>query len=182
MPLKFSFNEAKALAALAFIAKTHSGFTPLFVSKILFFAEKWHLNRFGRPIIADTYIAMPLGPVPSTVKDYLDEKWDWVNQPPRFHDFIKIDRTHHTSKLMPGRSEPNLGVLSPTDIWCLQEAIQFCSTKSAQELSDITHLEKAWLSAEQNREMDYSDFIDDDNAHKQEILEIAYENAVYGVL
>ena len=61
MAIKFAFSDSKALEALAFIASMRPGFTPLFVSKVLFFAEKWHINRYGRPIIADTYIAMVLG-------------------------------------------------------------------------------------------------------------------------
>lgn len=77
MALKFPFHETKALEVLAFIAKTSPGLTPLFVSKILFFAEKWHLNRYGRPIIGDTYIAMPRGPVPSAIKNYIDHNWDF---------------------------------------------------------------------------------------------------------
>src|SRR5215471_19270929 len=103
MPLKFAFNEAKAIETLAFIAETHPNFTPFYVSKVLFFAEKWHLNRYGRPIIADTYIAMPKGPVPSTVKNYLDQNWHWVEEPQAFREAIKIQRGKGLPKLVPGK-------------------------------------------------------------------------------
>jgi uncharacterized phage-associated protein len=182
MRLKFAFSEGKALEALAFIARESPGLTPFYVSKILFFAEKWHLNRFARPIIADTYIAMPLGPVPSTVKNYLDEDWRWVPQPEGMDDAIKIDRSGKFARLMPAKEQAEKGLLSPSDKNCLKEAIAFCKDKSASQLSTITHFEKAWQSAEANSAMDYENFIDDDNPNKHEIIRIALENAAYAVL
>jgi uncharacterized phage-associated protein len=67
MPFRFAIDEAKALEALVLVAKAWPGITPFFVAKVFFLAEKWHLNRFGRPIIGDTYVAMQNGPVPSAV-------------------------------------------------------------------------------------------------------------------
>jgi hypothetical protein len=40
MRLKFAFNSAKALEALAYVAHAKPGLTPLYVAKIFFFAEK----------------------------------------------------------------------------------------------------------------------------------------------
>ena len=180
--MKFAFNEAKALEALAFIAKERPGFTPLYVSKVLFFAEKWHLNRFARPIIADTYIAMPMGPVPSTIKNYLDANWQWLREPEGFAEAVKIDRTGAFPALMPIEGRVAIGFLSPSDIDCLLEAIAYCKDNTPDELSNITHFEKAWKSAEVNRAMDYADFVDDDNPNKDEILRIAQENAAYAIL
>src|SRR5947209_299446 len=71
MVLRFGFNERKAIETLAYIAKRWPDITPFFASKVLFFAEKQHLNAYGRPIVADTFIAMPWGPVPSTVYDFV---------------------------------------------------------------------------------------------------------------
>jgi hypothetical protein len=180
--MKFSFSQTKAVAALAFIAKEHPGFTPLFISKILFFAEKWHLNRYGRPIVADTYIAMPRGPVPSTIKDFIDAKWDWCDKPDNFDGAVLVKRESSMLRLYPGPNGPDLSVLSQTDMDCLREAIEFCKDKTADELSWITHQDRAWRVAEPNRAMDYELLIDTDNPHRDEITEAARESAAYGVL
>ncbi|HEV2628044.1 MAG TPA: Panacea domain-containing protein [Pseudolabrys sp.] len=182
MPLKFAFNEAKALETLAFIAKIKAGFTPFYVAKVLFFAEKWHLNRYGRPIIADTYIAMPRGPVPSTIKNYMDGEWGWSPEPDGLDEAVKIDHSGRFPRLMPIEGRQEGGLLSSSDAECLKEAIDYCKDKSPDELSKITHFEKAWKAAEANRPMDYADFIDDDNPHKKEILRLAQENAAYAIL
>jgi hypothetical protein len=182
LAIKFPFHEGKAVEALALVAQVQPGLTPIYVSKIFFFAEKWHLNRYGRPIVADTYIAMPQGPVPSVIKDFIDQKWDWTSKPEDFDTAIKIVRKRGLLRLLPGRRPPNLDVLSESDIECLKEAIAFCKDKTPDELSDLTHLEKAYRLAIANAPMDYEFFIDDDNPDKADVLASARRTAAYGVL
>ena len=72
--------------------------------------------------------------------------------------------------------------LSATDVECLKKSISFCEGKTSDELSDITHSEKSWRNARINGEMDYEDFIDDDNENKEAILQEMEEFAACGVL
>lgn len=180
--LRFAFSEGKAFEVLAFMANTTPDLTPLYVAKILFYAEKWHLNKYGRPIMADTYIAMPKGPVPSTIRDYIEQNWLWVDRPDDLDRAITIDRSGYLPKLRRGTRDADLSVLSESDIECLREAITFCTAKTPDELSRLAHLEKAWRNAPGNGPMEYADFIDDDNPNRDEILEIASENAACGIL
>jgi uncharacterized phage-associated protein len=182
MSIHFQFNRDKALAALAFIAAKRPNLSPFFVSKILFFADKAHVNRFGRPIIGDDYIAMRDGPVPSTVKNYIDENWDRTERPNGFDEAIRIKKGWWLRWVHPGKEGPNLALLSQTDQDCIAEAIAFCEGKSKDELSEITHHEKSWKRAHRNRSMDYADFIDDDNPHQAEIASILKETAACGAL
>lgn len=64
LPLRFQFNERKGVEALTYVARQWPGITAFFASKVLFFAEKMHLNRYARPIVADTFIAMQTGRCP----------------------------------------------------------------------------------------------------------------------
>ena len=180
--MKFAFHEGKAIEAMALIAKLLPGVSPLYVSKILFYAEKWHLNRFGRPILADTYIAMPLGPVPSTVKNFIDHNWAWVAKPEQFDEAVRVEKKEGFYRLYSGKRAPNTDLLSPSDVACLEEAVKFCSDKKPEELSALTHHEKAWREAPANGAMDYELFIDDDNPNKNAVLAIAKETAACGIL
>jgi uncharacterized phage-associated protein len=180
--VKFSFSEAKALAALALIAEKHPGLTPLYVAKIMYFAERSHINRYGRPICADDYIAMPQGPVPSTIKNFIDQNWNWVQKPEAIEDAIQIDNSSRYARLMPGKKTLDVSALSETDQECICEAIEFCVKKRPEELSAITHRHAAWRQANRNRSMDYRLFVDDDNPHKDEIIEMLEENAICAVL
>jgi uncharacterized phage-associated protein len=180
--IKFAFSESKALAALAFVASERPGLTPFYVAKVFYVAEKRHVNRYGRPIVADTYVAMTEGPVPSTIKNYIDENWHWVSQPEGVIEAFTVRRGQGLPKLMPGSREPRLEYLSDSDKECLLEAIAFCDGKSPDELSFLTHLDKAWSNAAVNQPMDYADFVDDDNPHRAEILETLEESAAHAVL
>jgi len=182
LAIKFAFHEGKAVEALALIAKLKPGLTPLYVSKIFFYAEKWHLNRYGRPIVADTYIAMPKGPVPSTIKNFIDSNWAWIDKPEEIDNAIKIDSSKGWPRLFAGEREPNLSILSETDAQCLEEAVNYCKDKSPAELSALTYQEKSWLLAEANQAMDYEHFIDDDNPNRVQIVELAKVASAYGIL
>ncbi len=182
MTLQFRFSEEKAVAALAFVASEKPGLSPFFVSKVMFFADKEHVNRFGRPILGDDYIRMQDGPVPSRVKNYVDEKWDKIQKPANFDRALRVKHGLWLRWLYARQDGANLGLLSDSDKECLRAAIRFCEGKSKDELSELTHLERAWREAPQNRAMDYEKFVDDDNVHKDEIISIMRENAACGML
>lgn len=182
MRFRFAFSERKALAALALIARARPGLTPLYVAKIMYFAERWHINRYGRPIVADDYIAMPQGPVPSVIKNFIDENWDWVQRPEQIERAIMIDRSGKYARLMPTDDAYDFSSLSATDVDCIREAIQFCADKLPETLSDLTHTHAAWKRAERNRIMDYRLFVDEDNPHKSDILALMEENSAVAVL
>lgn len=175
--LKFKFNETKGVEAFTFIAKQWPNVTYFYASKILFYAEKYHLNKFGRPIVADTFVAMNNGPVPSTMYDFVRGKLFQAGDA----EAVQQALTSHGPKII-ALKEPDLTVLSQSDIECLQEAIQFCKDKPFGYLSDLTHSEKAWLEAFPNGPMDYALMIEDSNPNKALILEEATEFARYGVL
>ncbi|WP_099185207.1 Panacea domain-containing protein [Sphingobium fuliginis] len=176
--LRFQFNESKGVEALAYIAQKWSGITAFYASKVLFFAEKKHLNRYSRPIVGDTFIAMPNGPVPSTLYDFIKGKLDHAGDPDAIMRALLIQRDPYPR--IDAHRPADQEVLSPSDIECLEEAISFCRGKSFSSLSGITHQEKAWLDAPQNGPMDYADLIDGDD--QEEILAEAAEFAAYGVL
>ena len=121
MALRFQFDETKAVEALAYIATRWPRVTAFSASKILFFAEKLHLNRYGRPIVADTFIAMPNGPVPSTIYDFIKGNLDQAGDPEAITKAIEIERSQyaHIKALRPADRD----ALSPSDIECLDEAI-----------------------------------------------------------
>ena len=122
--------------------------TAFYASKILFFAEKLHLNRYGRPIVADTFIAMANGPVPSMIYDFIEGKLDQAGDPEAITKAIEIERGSkyaHIKALRPADGD----ALSPSDVECLDEAIGLCREHehSFKALSNRTHQERAYSEA-----------------------------------
>lgn len=178
MPLRFQFDERKGREALAYIASRWPSVTVFFASKTLFFAEKAHLNRYGRPIVADTFIAMPNGPVPSTLYDFLKSEFGLAGDPEAFREAIDV----RNYPALAARRAPQIDALTESDIECLDEAIAFCRARGFGYLSQLTHQERAWAEAPTNGPMDYENFIDDDNPHRDAIIEDARDFAAYGVM
>jgi uncharacterized phage-associated protein len=178
--LRFQFDEKKGVEALTYVASKWPHITAFFASKVLFFAEKYHLNRFGRPIVADTFIAMPSGPVPSTLYDFIKGRLDNAGDPDAITKAISVERDPYPR--VTARRDADKEVLSVSDLEWLDEAIAFCRARTFGTLSTLTHQERSWLEAPINGPMDYADMIDDDNPHRDSILEDAREFAAYGVL
>ena len=63
------FNPEKSLQAVLYVANRleRKDFHKIF--KVLYFADREHLTKYGRPITGDTYVAMEYGPVPSMIYD-----------------------------------------------------------------------------------------------------------------
>lgn len=65
MTIQFRTNARKALEVILWFAQR--GRTDFHgILKLLFFADKHHLNAYGRPIVGDQYKALPYGRVAQT--------------------------------------------------------------------------------------------------------------------
>ncbi len=69
--LKFRANPEKALEVILWLANRRPPLDFHAILKLLFFADVYHLNIYGRPIVGDQYRALPYGPVPQTTYDIL---------------------------------------------------------------------------------------------------------------
>jgi hypothetical protein len=176
--IRFSFNEKKALEALVLVATEWPGITAFYASKAVFLADKHHLNKFGRPVVGDRYIAMDNGPVPSAIYDWFKGNIDRMADPQAIVDSIEFNRN---AKYVSANAlrEPELGYLSTSDIAALREAVEFCKRLRVTELSRVTHNDPAWQQADLNSEMDPALMIEGDR--RDEMVEAAEEFAAYGV-
>lgn len=146
-----SLDVSKILEAIVFVASKVQDPTFHKISKMFWFADKLHLQRYGFAVSDDTYIAMNDGPVPS-----------------RIYDILKLARSGHgvvvgidstsiktaIAVLGDGRTvavkrQPNLDFLSESEIECLVDAIAEHGKKSFGQLSDETH-DSAWKSVPRN--------------------------------
>ena len=85
--MPFAFSHRKATQALNFMARQAGGsIHKLKALKLVYFADRYHLRRFGRPVIGDEYLAMEYGPVPSNTKD-IAELGDFLGKEER--EYVK---------------------------------------------------------------------------------------------
>lgn len=175
--IRFRANHKKILEGLVWIARQcpQKGFH--FILKTLFYADKWHLQRYGRPVFGDIYVKMPFGPVASIAYDLLKFS-DFV--PAELlnlaEDAIQVDRKGRVPSVTAKR-DPDESLFSGTDIECLKEALDKCSSMDFNQLTEATHEETAWSEAEMNGEMSWEKIIDIDTPNREDLIQYISETS-----
>jgi len=71
--MQFSFAYKKAIQSLNYFARQEGGeINKMKALKLIYFADRYHLRKYGRPITNDTYFALPYGPVASACLNLLN--------------------------------------------------------------------------------------------------------------
>lgn len=146
-------DEAKAVEVLLYVTdRVQDMYAAL---KVVFFADGNHLEKYGRLIYGDSYVAMRHGPVPGLAYDMLkqDKGAGYLNAVPGRELFA-----HEDQDRLPKR-EPNLALLSESDIECLDEAVECYGDKSFRELKDLSHEDRAYQAADENDLMSFEDMV-----------------------
>ncbi len=179
--IRFRLNWNKAIEAIVWLAKQRPGISFFQISKILFYADKAHVQLYGRPVLGDTYIAMEHGPVPSGVRDLLTAA--------KFLDPDLLEQSVEAFTVEQGRvpkvvanREPDLQQFSESDLACLQEAFDKYVNMSFGRLRDLTHRERAWNEAPTNGAMDYTLMIEEDAENRDALIQEIRESAAYLVM
>jgi len=163
--MNLTFAHRKATQALNFLACRHGGkLNKLKALKLIYFADRYHLRRYGRPITNDRYLAMEYGPVASSCKD-LAEMSEFLGREesqyaerflaPNGHDYLSVGEVDTTE-------------FSKTDLEALEYAWREYGTKDGFRLAEETHRFPEWKRhearlaspCESRVPMDYRDFLE----------------------
>jgi len=191
MAVMFLYDFDKAEAALVYLA-SNSEAVPAFdkykAGKLLFLADKYHLVRYGRPILGDNYKALDYGPVPQQTLDVLhvlvgdQSAWraDVAKAVERLRKMLEVDHRFRYPRLS-ARVTPNLEALSISELRALEHVVSEHGKRTFDELKVLTHtmpaFRKAWAARGDALavEMNYEDFFEEDpDAHagaREEMLE-----------
>jgi len=132
------FKPEKALHAILYVADKLQREDNLYATlKVIYFADKDHLHRYGRFIFGDNYVAMSHGPAPSGAYDIVKyvrgDGWDIGFEEARAAFTVK-DNKH-----IQLYENPNIDVFSDSDIECLDRAIAEYGKLSFSELKRRSH-------------------------------------------
>jgi len=171
-------SVAKALEVILWLAERKSGIDLIHLVKSAFYADKYHVAQYGRPITGDIYRAAWFGPLPQVIYGLLrHEPMEMLalgtNGPLPF----KIDDAY---RVYPERG-PNMSKLSASDIEALELGIKEVDGTSFDELVARTHRDPAYLNAFAGA-MDYRDFIPQDDPKRKEKISYLEEVAPFAVL
>ena len=139
-----AFEVDKAIAATALLVQeTNESLYP--IMKMMYLADKLHLEKFGRFIAGEQYCAMEKGPVPSFTYSLLkhvrgDESSD--KEFLRAREFF-IYNANHTIAL---KKSPDLEELSESEISSLRAVIDTYKRVGKWAIRDMSH-DSAWKHA-----------------------------------
>jgi len=153
-------NAEKALELLLYVSR-HT--RDLFhVLTTIYYADKMHLDRYGRLISGDTYLAMDDGPVPGGVYDLIrfvrgdDNDYPFDERIIAAHPEAALKASD--KEIIPSR-EPNLDYLSESDQACLDKMIERYARMDDEQLRAMVRVERAYRKTAKNRSIPWGDIV-----------------------
>ena len=187
-PIRFKFNLDKLIASIAFFADYKlNDLSKLKVCKLLYFADKNHLIKYGRPILGDVYVHMDNGPVPSTSLNIMNEviavdpvylKSGDVSNEERFNVYLSVKKSSKYP-IFSSKKQHDFACLSQSELEALETTMKKYGKKSSSALINLTHEEVAWKESSSNSEIDYRLFFEGESAadpRAREYMEAMQEN------
>lgn len=146
------------------------------VFKILYFAEKKHLSKYGRTISNDTFIAKRNGPVPSRIYDDL-KKARVFNK--KYKGIIKVVDSYYIEPI----ASVDMDDFSESEIEVLMESVKENKNLSFNELKEKSH-DEAWKQSDRNDNIDYKIMSASEgaNAEMLKYINLTFENKKFASL
>lgn len=147
---RFKFDAEKAIEVLLYISQqTTNLYNAL---KVLYFADKQHLAKYGRFICGDSYVALQYGPVPdytyNLAKLVRGDGWmPYCDVGTEAKSAFRVGQ-----RTIEPLREPNLDFLSESDIECLNAAIQQYAHLTFNQLHHLSS-DEAYHNADENGEI-----------------------------
>ncbi len=159
------FNHKKAVQALNLLAQwSGGGINKMKALKLIWLADRFHLRKYGRPILQDYYVAMENGPVASATRDILQNNRLGVSEDAlRYAEGFITENGLYDYKSV---GDAVNKVFSKSDLESLKAVFDTYGHLGKYDLRDLTHNFPEWKRWEEglkNKEfyahpMDYNDF------------------------
>lgn len=165
--VQFNLDYKKLIACLTYFAQHSNDLTKLKAVKLLYFLDKNHLLKHGRPVLGDNYVRMGYGPVPSMTLDIINEIIDENQSRVKmldpenrqyFDKFLKIKPAKYAT--LSAINDPDLTVLSETEREALSETVKVYGRYATSTLVDKSHNDATCKRTELNHYIDYKLFFE----------------------
>jgi hypothetical protein len=153
--IRYKFAAQKALAAIHWMIQQSPRIDLHKMLKAVYFADKAHLNKYGRPIFGARYRAMRFGPVPIEIYEMAKCEPLWLAE--LGVDQFPWELSSYRLKLT-GNSAPDMSVLSETDMEELVAGLKLSCSLTFDARTAATHGED-WQKANLGA-MRYEDMLD----------------------
>ncbi len=177
--LKSPFDYKKATQALNYFAVKAGGkINKMKALKLVYFADRYHLRKYGRLITKDNYVAMEHGPVASATRDIL-EKNLFADE----NDINYINRyIEPAERFYKSLNAIDEDKFSESDREALKFAWENFGNLDQFKLRDLTHKYPEWksrkhiLAKKLSAAMDINEFFDDPEDRINKCFELSAQD------
>jgi uncharacterized phage-associated protein len=176
----------KATQAINYFARKKDGTINKMKSvKLIYFADRYHIRKYGRPVVGDIYFAMKLGPVGSNILNVANLSNTNLNSVclKYAHEFLGYPKDDKKLQTIVSKKEVDLDLFSQTDIEAFETVFKEYGSEDQFELADISHEYPEWAKHEKEIKqgkrsvpMDYIDFFLNPSKTKSDIFKVPAEN------
>jgi uncharacterized phage-associated protein len=132
---KAPFEIQKIVEVLKYIIEKHPNPDRYNVMKILYFADKIHLAKYGQLILDDKYIKMSFGPVPSKCYDIIKN----INGEKSNYPLVKEEIKFISKDGLANLQNPDLEYLSKSNLECLNQSLEENKNLNFEALKSKSH-------------------------------------------
>lgn len=162
------FNLDKAVQVINYFTRLEekengTSIDKLKILKLIWLADRFHIRKYWKLIVGDTYFAMKFWPVASWIKDICDVNDSFL--PTKSVVYINEYLQKYSHKIR-SKKEVNLSLLSESNIEILDQVFSEFWSNPSSTLVSITHKYPEWSKFESKLKagtitqarMNYSDF------------------------
>src|SRR3989344_3632306 len=119
--------------------------------KLFYFLDFLHVKKYGSPITYDTYVHLEHGPIPSTIKNLVDDSCDDVDNS-ILSDTIYCENVDNIAmkRIIPKRqfTENDKKLFSKSEFEILEIVCRRFGAQNTKYIEDASHKEAPWLETE----------------------------------
>lgn len=152
--ITFEFKPEKFLNAVAYLAANCPGATKKKICKLLYFADKEQMLKYGTPITGDDYYRLPHGPIPTHGLNLLRGIGSRSRIALR-DQYFQVDGWKVKAK-----KAANLAVFSKSENRTLAAICARYGHLSADYLEALSHREPTWKKTKLHNRIDFALFFE----------------------
>lgn len=176
--------EKVANAIIFFLDSGVENFGKTKLMKLMFFADKYHLQNYMKSIFADTYMKLPFGPVPTLTLGTIDsinefERDDFEVYVNEFLSFIIVNEQYdgkYKKTTFSKKQEFDKNLFSISEMEILQKVASDFKTHTASQISQYSHSLDEYKYTNDNEVIDVITMAPE---HKEYFEMIAKENKTF---
>ena len=158
--------EKVANAIIFFVEKNIEHFGKTKLMKLMYFADKEHLEKFGRVMFYDNYRKLPRGPVATFTYNIIsstdaNDGDDFKSYVDNFSSFIEIQKKDTNQKNSATRFNPKNSFdntfFSKSEIEILENVAKKYKTYTKEQISEESHSLKEYINTDMNDFISVSD-------------------------